>query len=64
MIFESKASLMDDEVRNNIEESRTLAQLRDTLLPKLISGELLIADAEKFMERAACRTASQTGGGS
>jgi type I restriction enzyme S subunit len=34
-------------------ESRTLAQLRETLLPKLISGELRIADAEKFMEERA-----------
>jgi type I restriction enzyme S subunit len=32
-------------------ESRTLATLRDTLLPKLISGELRVADAEKMMER-------------
>jgi type I restriction enzyme S subunit len=32
-------------------ESRNLAQLRDTLLPKLISGELRIADAEQFLER-------------
>ena len=36
----------------NQRESRTLAQLRDTLLPKLISGELRIADAEKFIEAA------------
>ena len=26
----------------------TLAALRDTLLPKLISGELRVKDAEKF----------------
>ena len=32
-------------------ESRTLAALRDTLLPKLISGELRIKDAERFIER-------------
>jgi len=31
-------------------ESRTLAALRDTLLPKLISGELRVRDAEKFIE--------------
>jgi type I restriction enzyme S subunit len=31
-------------------ESRTLAQLRDTLLPKLISGELRVRDAETFLE--------------
>jgi type I restriction enzyme S subunit len=34
----------------NISESRTLAALRDTLLPKLISGELRVKDAESFLE--------------
>ncbi|MDX2206154.1 MAG: restriction endonuclease subunit S [Gemmatimonadales bacterium] len=34
-------------------ESRTLAALRDSLLPKLISGELRVRDAEKFVTRAA-----------
>ena len=33
-------------------ETETLADLRDTLLPKLISGELRIPDAEKFLEEA------------
>jgi type I restriction enzyme S subunit len=33
-------------------ESRTLAALRDTLLPKLISGELRVKDAERFVENA------------
>jgi type I restriction enzyme S subunit len=32
-----------------IHESKTLAQLRDTLLPKLISGELRVQDAERFV---------------
>ena len=32
-------------------ESRTLAALRDTLLPKLISGELRVKDAETFLDR-------------
>lgn len=32
-------------------ENIALTQLRDTLLPKLISGELRITDAEKFLER-------------
>ncbi len=48
--YEDKAGSLDDEVRNNIEESRTLAQLRDTLLPKLISGELRIKDTERFLQ--------------
>ena len=30
-------------------ESRTLAAMRDALLPKLISGELRVSDAEKFI---------------
>jgi type I restriction enzyme S subunit len=33
---------------NNEAESRTLAALRDTLLPKLMSGELRLRDAEKL----------------
>ncbi len=33
------------------DECRTLAQLRDTLLPKLISGELRVKNADKFMEQ-------------
>ena len=34
------------------QKHETLAELRDTLLPKLISGELRIPDAEKFLEEA------------
>ena len=34
------------------QESKVLSKLRDTLLPKLISGELRIPDAEKFLEEA------------
>jgi type I restriction enzyme S subunit len=34
-------------------ESRTLVTVRDALLPKLISGELRVKDAEKFIERVA-----------
>ena len=33
-------------------EIEALSELRDTLLPKLISGELHIPDAEKFLEEA------------
>ena len=48
--FEELVTGWFDAILSNVEESRTLAQLRDTLLPKLISGELRIADAERFME--------------
>jgi type I restriction enzyme S subunit len=37
-------------VRN--QENQVLYELRDTLLPKLISGELRIPEAEKFLEEA------------
>ena len=36
----------------NLEQSRTLAALRDTLLPKLISGELRVPDAAAAMKEA------------
>ncbi len=35
-----------------VEENLVLSTLRDTLLPKLISGELRIRDAEKIAESA------------
>lgn len=35
-----------------LRENQTLAQLRDTLLPKLMSGELRVRDAEKMVEDA------------
>jgi type I restriction enzyme S subunit len=48
--FEGNVSPFDDKVRRNVEQSRTLAALRDTLLPKLISGELRVKDAEAFLQ--------------
>ena len=36
----------------SIHESRTLAALRDTLLPKLISGEVRVGDVERFVGAA------------
>lgn len=35
-----------------LRDSHTLAALRDTLLPKLISGDLRVQDAERFIRRA------------
>jgi len=35
-----------------VSESRVLAAVRDTLLPKLISGELRVKDAERFVAAA------------
>ena len=39
-----------DKFHENNSESETLSTLRDTLLPKLISGELRVPDAEKLLE--------------
>jgi type I restriction enzyme S subunit len=41
-----------DKILENYKEIENLASLRDTLLPKLISGELRVPDAEKFIEEA------------
>ena len=43
---------MLEKVSKNSLENITLEKLRDTLLPKLISGELKIPDAEKFIDEA------------
>ncbi len=51
-IFDDVASSIFQKISLNEQESSTLAVLRDTLLPKLISGELQIPDAEKFVEEA------------
>ncbi len=37
----------------NVRSSRTLASLRDALLPKLVSGELRVPDAERIVEAVA-----------
>ena len=37
---------------NNEIQNNTLASIRDTLLPKLVSGEIRVKDAEKFVEKA------------
>ena len=48
--FNSIARALLGKIKNNLEESRILGNQRDTLLPKLISGEIRIPDAEKMLE--------------
>ena len=50
LAFENIAGPMFLGVSNKSAESETLSKLRDTLLPKLISGELRIEDAEKLVK--------------
>jgi len=42
--------LIERLIANNL-ESRTLASIRDALLPKLLSGEIRVKDMEKFVEQ-------------
>jgi len=50
--FQERTEPLYRHIVENERESRTLAQLRDTLLPRLTSGELRIADVKTFVERA------------
>ena len=50
--FTEKIKPMIDTIRSNIHHSRTLGAIRDALLPKLLSGEIRVRDAEKLAERA------------
>lgn len=47
--FESYASGLDGKIELGSENIRELTKLRDTLLPKLLSGQLRIPDAEKLV---------------
>lgn len=40
-----------NKIKSHIFESHTLATLRDTLLPKLMSGQIRVKEAEKIMEK-------------
>lgn len=48
--FDRRVGPVLDRIRTALVESRVLASLRDVLLPKLISGELRVADTEQFIE--------------
>ena len=48
--FNLIAGALLGKIKNNLEESRMLGNQRDAILPKLISGEIRIPDAEKMLE--------------
>ncbi len=50
--FDAIAKPLYDRIAKNERESRTLAQTRDLLLPRLMSGELQVAQAERVVEAA------------
>ena len=47
--FDVSVSRFFDTMEENIKENQTLTTLRDTLLPKLISGEIRVKDAEQTL---------------
>ena len=48
--FESIVTPIDAAIENNEKKLRCLTQLRDTLLPRLISGQLRLPEAETLLE--------------
>ncbi|MBI3785549.1 MAG: restriction endonuclease subunit S [Deltaproteobacteria bacterium] len=50
-VFEQRVAPTLQRILKGTVESRALAALRDTLLPKLISGELRVKDVERFVDR-------------
>ena len=51
--FEEIVAPLFARILANIHESRTLAQTRDLLLPRLMSGELRVAEAERIVSEVA-----------
>ena len=52
LAFSAFIGILREKQDNMAQESTVLADFRDTLLPKLISGELRVPDAEKLLEDA------------
>ena len=50
--FDAQANPLHERAAKGAEESKTLTKLRDAILPKLLSGEIRVRDAEKAVEEA------------
>ena len=50
--FERTLSTFMNRVKINLLQAQTLTELRDTLLPRLISGQLRLPEAETILEKA------------
>ena len=48
--FEAIASGLFERLKSNEQQAQTLAGLRDTLLPRLISGQLRLPEAQAQLE--------------
>jgi type I restriction enzyme, S subunit len=51
-VFGDIAKQLMVKISSNSNQSRSLASIRDTLLPKLLSGEIRVKEAEKIVEQA------------
>ena len=49
-VFSERVELLFKRIKSNKEQTITLAAIRDALLPKLLSGEIKVRNAEKFTE--------------
>ena len=49
-LFDETIAPIHQSILSNEKENQCLAALRDTLLPKLISGEIRVPDAERALE--------------
>lgn len=47
LCFDEKVASLMEQIRHNLNETQKLLELRDTLLPRLLSGELQIKDVEQ-----------------
>ncbi len=52
-LFTTTIAQMMERMVSAIHQSRTIVELRDTLLPKLISGEIRVTGAERLVEQSA-----------
>jgi type I restriction enzyme S subunit len=59
-VFNEKVMPLFQKMRANVEETRTLAETRDYLLPKLISGEIEVDATEEAVEQATDETVGTT----
>ncbi|HCA0798873.1 TPA: restriction endonuclease subunit S, partial [Klebsiella pneumoniae] len=50
--YTKQASAVYSLIENNMRENNSLTQLRDTLLPKLLSGEITLPEAEQAVSEA------------
>ena len=50
--FDSEISIIVQSIRSNIFQAKTLASICDALLPKLLSGEIRVKEAEQALEVA------------